>query len=89
LVVAGSVIRPYAGAPLTDIIAGPSHIGATLVGIAAVLVIRRVASPATGIAMLLVVPGFIYISYQNFGTDPQWLIFLAVLLLSLRTEAGS
>ena len=34
-----------------------------------------------GLALLLLAPGFVYVTYQNFGNDPQWLMLLAVLLL--------
>lgn len=89
LLVASTEIRPFVGLPFDRIIAAPSHIGATLVGIAAVLIIRATQTGAVGLAVLLLVPGFLYITYQNFGNDPQWLLFLPVLLLALRPEAGT
>jgi len=34
----------------------------------------------------LLLPGFFYVTYQNYGNDPQWLALLAILLLALRPE---
>lgn len=87
-VVSSSEVRPFVGVPLNEIIAGPAYVGATLIGLATVLLVRRAGHEALATAMVLLVPGFIYISYQNFGNDPQWLLFVPVLLLALRPEAG-
>lgn len=89
LLVAGTEYRPNLGTPFGDIVAGPGYVGATIVGLTAAMMIRRVVSPATGVAVLLMVPGFLYIAYQNSGNDPQWLLFLPVLLLALRPEPGA
>lgn len=86
--VAGTEIRPYVGTSFDQIVAGPRYITATLVGITAALVIRSVRNDATGFAVLLMIPAFLYVSYQNFGNDPQWLIFLPVLLLALLPKDG-
>ena len=86
LLVAGTEYRPNLGTPLGKIVAAPGYIGATIVGLVAAMMIRQVVSPATGVAVLLMVPGFLYIAYQNFGNDPQWLLFVPVLLLALRPE---
>ena len=81
-------IRPYVGTSFDQIVAGPKYITATLVAVAAALVIRSVRQDLTGFAAFLLVPAFLYISYQNFGNDPQWLIFLPVLLLALMPALG-
>lgn len=86
--VAGNEIRPYVGASFDQIVAGPAFIAATLVGIAMALIVRATRDSSTGLAVLILVPGFLYITYQNFGNDPQWLLFVPVLLLALRPEAG-
>jgi hypothetical protein len=87
--VAGSEVRPYVGVPLGEIVSGPAYLGATLLGIAAIILVRRAGHEAIGTCVALLIPGFIYISYQNFGNDPQWLLFLPVLLLALRPSEGS
>lgn len=82
--VSGTDVRPAVGMSFDEIAASPTHLGATLVGILTVLVVRRAAPDATGLAALLLVPGFMYVTYQNFGNDPHWLVFLPVLLLAYR-----
>ena len=82
--VAGTEYRPNLGTSFGSIVASPSYIGATIIGIAAAMMMRQVVPEAVGLAILLMIPGFLYISYQNFGNDPQWLLFLPVLLLALR-----
>jgi hypothetical protein len=82
--VAGNEIRPYVGLSFDKIIAGPSHIAGTLIGVIAMLCLRQSLGTFAGLAVLILVPGFLYITYQNFGNDPLWLAFLPVLLWALR-----
>ncbi|MGR3514028.1 MAG: hypothetical protein ACU0GG_14815 [Paracoccaceae bacterium] len=83
-VVSSSEIRPFVGMRFNEIVANPTHIGATLAGIAAILLLRRALPGAGGYAALLLIPGCLYITFQNFGNDPQWLLVLPTLLLALR-----
>ncbi|MDJ0637547.1 MAG: hypothetical protein QNJ20_01835 [Paracoccaceae bacterium] len=87
--VAGNEVRPFVGQTFDKIVAGPPFIGATLLGLATVLMVRRIAAPLVGLSVLILIPGFLYITYQNFGNDPAWLLFLPVFLLSLRPEPGT
>lgn len=87
-VVTGSDVRPYVGVALNEIVVGPTYIAATLVGLATVMMVRKTHHTAVATAVVLLIPAFIYISYQNFGNDPQWLLFVPVLLLALRPEEG-
>lgn len=87
-VVTGSDVRPFVGVPLSEIVAGPAYVGATLVGLATIFLIRKSGHDAVKTAVVLFLPAAIYISYQNFGNDPQWLLLVPVLLLGLRPEAG-
>ena len=86
--VVGNDVRPFVGMTFDKIVAGAPYIGATLLGLATVLMVRRIAPPLVGLAVLILIPGFLYITYQNFGNDPAWLLFLPVFLLSLRPEVG-
>ncbi len=85
--VAGNEVRPFVGVPFNQIVAGPSHIVATLLGVLAVLVLRPKLSAIAGVAVLLLLPAFLYITYQNFGNDPQWLLFLPVMVLAFTTTS--
>src|SRR5690606_4783811 len=38
---------------------------------------------------LLLMPGFFYVAYQNFGNDPQWLYLLALFAFLLRPGPGA
>jgi len=86
--VAGNPIRPYVGLTFDKVIAGPTHIAGTLLAIAALILVRQASSKATGYAMLLLVPGLFYVTYQNFGNGSVWLLFLPIWMLSLRGHAG-
>jgi len=58
-----------------------------MAAIAGVIFLRQGKVEAGGLVLLLLIPGFFYVTYQNFGNDPQWLLLLAVLLLALRDAA--
>jgi len=87
LAVMASDNRPYPSEPLGRVILSPAFTLATLTGAGAVLLLRRV-SRGPGMALLLMLPAFVFIAYQNFGNDPLWLIPLAVCLLALLPEEG-
>lgn len=88
ILVFGSEVRPFAGANLATIVAGSAYFGATLLGGSAFFMVRRSGHDVAAYALLLLVPGFIYVSYQNFGNDPQWIWFLGLVLFMLRPESG-
>lgn len=89
ILVFGSEVRPFAGANLATIIAGSKFFGATMLGMAAFFMVRRSGHDAAAYALLLLVPGFIYVTYQNFGNDPQWISFLGLAIFMLRPESGA
>ncbi|NNL73613.1 MAG: hypothetical protein HKP29_09625 [Silicimonas sp.] len=86
--VATSEVRPSAGVPFDQIVAGPAYIAGTIVTILAVLLLRNAGRSREGIFLLLLFPAFIYITYQNFGNDPKWLAFVALMLIALRPAPG-
>jgi hypothetical protein len=79
-----SDVRPFVGVPLNTIISGASFVGITVLGVAMALMVRRSGQDAAGLAVLLLVPGFIYVTYQNFGNDPQWIWLLGIVIFALR-----
>ena len=87
--VSRSTVRPFAGVSLGEIAAGSAYIGATLIGIAMVMLVRRAGHEEIATSIVLLVPGFLYITFQNFGNDPQWLLFVPVMLLTLRPAEGT
>ena len=87
LAVAGSEVRSAPGEPLQAIMGAPAYLGGSLVAVASVIALRQSKVATGGLVLLLLLPGFFYVTYQNFGNDPQWLLLLAVLLLALREQS--
>lgn len=86
--VAHSAIRPQPGEPLPVIAAGPAFMGATLVLFLSVVFLRQAGRMTEGMVVLFLAPGLIYIVFQNYGNDPQWLMMLAMLAFVLRPGQG-
>lgn len=87
--VAGSEVRPAPGLDFHEIAASPLHIGASLALLATIIFLRQSGRMIEGMALLFLMPGFLYITYQNFGNDPQWLILVAVFAPALRPAEGT
>ncbi|PPB80619.1 hypothetical protein LV82_01968 [Albidovulum inexpectatum] len=87
LTVASSDSRPAPGEDFVTVVAGPANIGASLSILAAVIFLRQAGRAAEGVALLILMPGLFYITYQNFGNDPQWILLLALLSFALRPDA--
>jgi hypothetical protein len=84
LSVAASDVRPNPGKTLGVVLGAPAYLGASLVAIASVILLRQAREMTAGLVLLLLVPGFFYVTYQNYGNDPQWLLLLTVLLFAFR-----
>ncbi|ADE86909.1 hypothetical protein [Rhodobacter capsulatus] len=86
LTVAGSTTRAAPGDSLAAVLAAPKHVAATLVALMTVIFLRQSGRGAEGLALLWLVPAFAYVTYQNFGNDPQWLVLVGLIALALRPE---
>ena len=86
--VVGNEVRPSVGGSLDRIIAGAPFLGATLLGLAAFFLLRQREDSSAAFAFLLLVPGFIYVTRQNFGNELLWLWLVGFLMLALRPETG-
>lgn len=86
LTVSGSEVRPQPGEPLSAVVGAPAYLGGSLVAIMGVILLRQARADVGGLVLLTLLPGFFYVTYQNFGNDPQWILLLAVLLLALRPQ---
>lgn len=82
--VARSPVRPQPGEGIGTLLASPGYLPGTLVALAAVMFLRQARREVEGLSLLLLLPGFVYITWQNFGNDPQWLWLLAILIFVLR-----
>jgi len=84
LSVASSDVRPNPGKAFGAVLGSPAYLGASLVAVMSVILLRQAREMTVGLVLLLLVPGFFYVTYQNFGNDPQWLMLLAILLFAFR-----
>lgn len=87
LSVATSEVRPQPGLSLQSVIAAPAFAGGSILAVISVILLRQSQAMAAGLVLLLLLPGFFYVTYQNFGNDPQWLWILAVILMVSRPAA--
>jgi len=87
LTVAESQVRAAPGEPLEAVLGAPAYLGGSMVALAGVIFLRQGGVQVGGLLLLTFMIGFFYVTYQNFGNDPQWLLLLAVLLLALRDDA--
>ena len=87
LTVIGSGVREAPSAPLNEVAASSAYITATVAALLGIIFLRQSREAVGGVVMLLLFPAFLYVTYQNFGNDPQWVWLLAVLLLTLRPAA--
>ena len=81
--VAGSIVRPQPGLGLSAVIGAPSHMAGTVILILSVILLRQGERPVEGLVLLILVPGFLYVTWQNWGNDPQWLMLLGFLMFAL------
>ena len=79
--VQSSETRSHPGKSLTDIIASPARMLQTVVLLAAVIALRQSGRQRAGLILLLLAPAFFFITYQNWGNDPKWLLLLGFLAL--------
>lgn len=89
LAVARSATRSQPGADVAAILAAPQWLLAGLATVAGVILLRRSGRGDEGLLLLLLFPGFVYVTWQNWGNDPQWVWLVAILLAALRPVAGS
>lgn len=74
-----SEIRSKPGESFINILTGPKYLPATLILLIAVIGLRHAGFQRAGLVLLLLVPGLAFVTYQNWGNDPQWLVLIAVL----------
>ena len=88
LTVAGGETRAAPGLGFVEVIVAPPYMGGSLALIAGVIFLRQAGRAVEGLALLLLMPGFFYVVYQNYGNDPQWLYLLALFAFVLRPAPG-
>lgn len=88
LTVFRSEVRPHAGTPFMELLSQASTIATTAVGLMILLLIGRAGHRAEALGLLLLIPGCFFITYQNFGNDPKWLVAMIALMVVLRPAPG-
>ncbi len=83
-----SGFRANPGLPFGQVVAAPAYMAASLTALLAVVLLRQSGRAVEGLAMLLLAGGFFYVTYQNFGNDPQWLALLGLMLWQLAPAPG-
>ncbi|MDR9484123.1 MAG: hypothetical protein RI566_03025 [Sediminimonas sp.] len=84
--VAQSDVRPQPGLALSQVVLSPAYTLVTLVALACVMLLRRVEGDPAAFILFLLAPGFIYVTWQNYGNDPLWLFLVGLVMLSHRTD---
>ena len=87
LTVARSENRAAPGEPLDAVLGAPAYLGGSVAALVGVIFLRQGSVRVGGLLLFAFTLGFFYVTYQNFGNDPQWLLLLAVILLALRDDA--
>ncbi len=82
--VSNSGIRPQPSQPLAFLLIGPPFVVMNLVLVAGIIFLRQAGRSVEGIVLLLLAPGCIYVTYQNWGNDAQWLAVFAIAIFALR-----
>ena len=88
LTVARSESRAAPGMSFAEVVSSPAMISGSLALLAGIMALRLTGRMTEGLGLMLLMPAFFYITYQNYGNDPQWLVMLAALIYALRAEAG-
>ena len=86
--VAGSDVRPQPGHDFGYVISAPAYLGGSIIILMSVVLMRQADRKQEGLMLLLLAPAFFYVTYQNFGNDPQWLWLLGLLLFMRLPDAG-
>lgn len=90
LTVAASQVRPQPGQGWAQVMLSPAYAAGTLLAMGSVLWLRsKHKEEPAGLILALVLPGAIYVSYQNFGNDPLWLALWGLLFLALAARFGA
>lgn len=89
LVTAASPLRPQPGETFANLLAKPAFLPGTLLALLAIVYWRKTGLAREGLLLLIAAPGWIYITYQNWGNDPKWLALLAVLLFARANPPGA
>ncbi|AMY70765.1 hypothetical protein [Frigidibacter mobilis] len=89
LQVARSDVRPQPGSSFIGVLTEPLYRLVSILAILAVVLLRKAGQAELGLLLIVLFPAFAFVTYQNFGNDPQWIYLLALLAFVARPEPGS
>lgn len=89
LQVAGSDVRPQPGASFAGVLTAPLYRLVSILAIACVILLRRAGQADLGLVLIVLFPAFAFVTYQNYGNDPQWIYLLALLAFVARPAPGT
>ena len=82
LTVSSTDVRPHPSASLSELIGSPKTAAFSILGFTFYWMVSRAGLRAESFGLLLLIPGCFFITYQNFGNDPKWVVPLAALLVA-------
>lgn len=85
--VSASDVRPQPGIDITSILSAPAFLPASVCLLACIIGLRKTGHERFGLILLLLVPAFTYITFQNWGNDQKWLILLGFLAIVWRRSS--
>lgn len=89
LQVARSDVRPQPGASFAGVLTAPLYRLVSILAILAVVLLRRAGQADLGLVLIVLFPAFAFVTYQNYGNDPQWIYLLALLAFVARPAPGT
>ncbi len=84
--------RLFPGYGVSEIIASPVSMLGSLSLLASLVIFRKSGHMQSGLIVFILAPVFVYITYQNWGNDPKWLMFMVLFLwvnLPMPAEIGA
>lgn len=81
-------VRPRPGIAWHSLLAAPAYLPGVLCHLALVVVLRKTGASTEGLLLLALLPAFAFVTYQNWGNDPKWLIFLGFFALAMTKPAA-
>jgi hypothetical protein len=85
-IVANSEVRPRPGMPFAEILASPNSAMASIALLGGIMVLRLSGLKTQGLVLLTLLPGVLYVTFQNWGNAPVWLVALAIALAEARSR---
>lgn len=80
-------VRAWPGESFSSTLAGPGFIVGNAALLAGIVFLRQAERPVEGVILLLLAPGFAFITFQNWGNEQLWLAPFGLLMLALRTDS--